>query len=456
MIKLGDIVDVVIEKTVCQGEGLARIGEEKFVVFVKDAISEDKLKIKITSLNKKHAKGEIIEIIEPSKNRVKPFCALYNACGSCDCQILNYENLIKEKHKILEDIFCDIIPKDKIYPIIKSPQDKQYRHKIQFPARQTKNSKRILLGYFKENSHDLTDIKYCPMQPEIINKMAQFIRDNFELDCYCEKTNKGLLKNVITRISSHNNDILLTLVLNCSQNDFINYENSIFRFFKKIMAKFNSIKGCFVNFNPQKSNKILGNETIKVLGQDFIIEKLENKSYKIGATSFFQVNPKSAVNLFNVVKDNIKPNSTILDAYGGVGAIGIFVSSGANKITLVEENENAILMANENFKINNIENYEILSGDAKVHFLNFEKENRKFDYVILDPPRSGCEKEGLEAIIKLTQNIIYVSCNPQTLRRDMLLLINKGFKPKFVQGVDLFPYTHHIESVVLFERVENV
>ena len=456
MIKLGDIVDVVIEKTVCQGEGLARIGEEKFVVFVKNAISEDKLKIKITSLNKKHAKGEIIEIIEPSKNRVKPFCALYNACGSCDCQILNYENLIKEKHKILEDIFCDIIPKDKIYPIIKSPQDKQYRHKIQFPARQTKNSKRILLGYFKKNSHDLTNIKYCPMQPEIINEMAQFIRDNFELDCYCEKTHKGLLKNVITRISSHNNDILLTLVLNCSQNDFINYENSIFRFFKKIMAKFNSIKGCFVNFNPQKSNKILGNETIKVLGQDFIIEKLENKSYKIGATSFFQVNPKSAVNLFNVVKDNIKPNSTILDAYGGVGAIGIFVSSGANKITLVEENENAILMANENFKINNIENYEILSGDAKVHFLNFEKENRKFDYVILDPPRSGCEKEGLEAIIKLTQNIIYVSCNPQTLRRDMLLLINKGFKPKFVQGVDLFPYTHHIESVVLFERVENV
>ena len=452
MIKLGDIVDVVIEKTVYQGEGLARIGEEKFVVFVKDAISEDKLKIKITSLNKKHAKGEIIEIIEPSKNRVKPFCALYNACGSCDCQILNYENLIKEKHKILKDIFCDIIPKDKIYPIIKSPQDKQYRHKIQFPARQTKNSKRILLGYFKENSHDLTNIKYCPMQPEIINEMAQFIRDNFELDCYCEKTHKGLLKNVITRISSHNNDILLTLVLNCSQNDFINYENSIFRFFKKIMAKFDSIKGCFVNFNPQKSNKVLGNETIKVLGQDFIIEKLENKSYKIGATSFFQVNPKSAVNLFNVVKDNIKPNSTILDAYGGVGAIGIFVSSEANKITLVEENENAILMANENFKINNIENYEILSGDAKVHFLNFEKENRKFDYVILDPPRSGCEKEGLLAISKVTNKIIYVSCNPQTLKRDILELDKENFKPKFIQGVDLFPYTYHIESVVLLER----
>ncbi len=449
--KLGEIVEVVIEKSVYGGDGLARVGKEQFVVFVKNALKEDKLKIKITSLNKKFARGEIIEIIS-SPNRIKPFCALYNACGSCDCQIASYDFLISQKSEILKDIFKNILPEDKIYPCLKSPQDKFYRHKVQYPARQTKNSKRIMLGYYKQNSHDLTNIKYCPVQPEIINEITQFIRDNFELDCYSEKTGVGLLKNVLFRISNANGEILLTLVLNCDENEFINYESSIFRFFKKITAKFGAIKGGFVNFNPKKSNKILSDDILKITGSDYIIEKLGEKSYKIGATSFFQVNPKSAINLFDIVKENIKPNSTVLDAYGGVGAIGIYVSDKATKITLVEENENAISMAYDNFKMNNIKNYEIFEGDAKKHFLDFEKEGRSFDYVILDPPRSGCEKDGLCSIAKLAKNIIYVSCNPQTLRRDMSYLIEEGFKPKFVKGVDLFPYTHHIEAVCVFER----
>ena len=451
MIKLGDIVEVVVEKSVYGGDGLARIGQDNFVVFVKDSIPNDKLKVKITSLNKKFARAEIVEILD-SSNRVKPFCALYNACGSCDCQIAPYNFLIEQKSAILKDIFKNILPEDKIYPVVPSPDDKFYRHKIQYPASQTKNSKRILLGYYKKNSHDLTNIKYCPVQPEIINIIAQFIRDNWVLDCYDEKTHQGLLKNVLFRISNATNEILLTLVLNCHENDFINHESAIFRFFKKITAQFPTIKGGFINFNPKKTNKILSDNTLKITGEDFIIEKLENKSYKIGATSFFQVNPKSAINLFNIVKENIKPNSTILDAYGGVGAIGIYVSDKASKITLVEENENAISMAYDNFKMNNIENFEILEGDAKKHFLKFEKKGQTFDYVILDPPRSGCDKDGLKAISKLAKNIIYVSCNPQTLRRDMSILIEDGFKPKFVKGVDLFPYTHHIEAVAVFER----
>ncbi|MBQ9150008.1 23S rRNA (uracil(1939)-C(5))-methyltransferase RlmD [bacterium] len=450
MIKLNDIIDVEIEKLVYGGDGLARVGDEKFVIFVKNSLPKDKLKVKIISANKKFARGEIVEIID--SRRIKPFCALYNACGSCDCQIAEYNFLIEQKTEILKNIFKNIVPENKIYPLIPSVDDKFYRHKIQFPAQQTKNSKRILLGYYKENSHDLVNIKYCPSQVEIMNEIAQFIRENWELGCYNEKTHQGLLKNVLTRISSYSGDILLTMVLNCAESDFGTVDSKIFKFFKKITAKFAEIKGGFVNFNPKKTNKILGDETLKVYGQDYIIEKLGDKSYKIGATSFFQVNPKSAVNLFNVVKENIKPNSTILDAYGGVGAIGIYVSDVASKITLVEENENAISMAFDNFKMNNIQNYEILEGDAKKHFLDFEKERRSFDYVILDPPRSGCEIEGLKAVAKFAKNIIYVSCNPQTLRRDMSYLIEEGFKPKFIQGVDLFPYTHHIESVCVFER----
>ena len=452
MIKLNDIIEVEIEKLTYGKEALARFGADNFVIFVKEAIPKDVLKVKITSLNKKFARAQIVEILKPSPYRTKPFCALYNACGSCNFQNCDYDFLIEQKTLILKDTFKNIIDEKNIFPVAKSPNLKEYRHKIQFPVRQTKNSKRILIGYFKENSHDLTNIKFCPMQPAIINDIAQFIRDNFKESCFDEKTNKGLLKNTLLRVSSTNCDILFTLVLNCTNEEFINFEYSILRFFDKITAQFKEIKGCFVNFNPKNTNKILGEETIKIKGNDFIIESLNDKNYKIGSSSFFQVNPSAASILFDTVKENIEPNSSILDAYGGVGAIGIFISDNSQKITLVEENENACIMAEENFKLNNVKNYEIFKGDAKEHFKNFKEQKRKFDYIIVDPPRSGCEKEALKLLSELTQNIIYVSCNPQTLKRDISYLKEDGFKPKFIKGVDLFPYTYHIESVVLLKK----
>jgi len=451
---ISDEIIVKIEKLTSTGDGLARLGEDKLVIFIKGVLPDEKVKVRIISKNKHFLKGELVEIIEPSRRRTKPFCNIYNACGSCNFQICDYNYQVEQKDLILKDIFKDVIEEKLIQPFIKSPLEKNYRHKIQFPARQTKNSKRILLGYFKQNSHELTNIKFCPVQPDIINDIAQFIRDNFNLDCYFEKTQKGFLKNVVMRINSSTDEILITLAGNLKKEDFKLYEKELLIFSKKLKNKFSQIKGIFLNFNPFNNNKILSDETIKLLGDDFINEKLFDKTYKIGSNSFFQVNPKGAENLFNVVKNNIKENSTILDAYGGVGAIGIFVSSKAKKITLVEENENATVCAKENYKINNIENYEILTGDAKKHFLNFKKENKKFDYVILDPPRSGCDiKEGgLDIISSLTDNIIYVSCNPMTLKRDSIYLKSIGFKIKSLTGVDMFPHTFHIESVMVFER----
>lgn len=447
MIKLNDIIEVEAEKLSYGLNAIARTSENNFTIFIKNAIPKDKLKVKIVSLNKKYATGEIVEIIEPSEYRVKPFCALFNACGSCNFQNCEYNYLIEQKEIILKDIFKNIVDEKYILPIVKCSKIQEYRHKVQFPCRETKNSKRVLLGYFKENSHELTNIKYCPLVPSIINEITEYIRDNYKSGCYSEENNKGLLKNILFRISSYDDSILLTFVLN-SQN--VNSE--IKNFLLKLQEKFPKIKGTFANLNPEKSNKILSNTTIKISGDDFIEEKLNDKIYKIGATGFFQVNPFMADKLFNIVKENVKENSAILDAYGGVGAIGIYLKEKASKITLVEENENAILCAEKNFKLNNIKNYEILKGDAKKHFIDFEKEKRIFDYVILDPPRKGCDKEGLLKVSKLANNIIYVSCNPQTLRRDMIYLIEEGFKVKFIQGVDLFPYTYHIESVCLFEK----
>ena len=448
MFKINDEIIGIVEKLTNQGEGIIRFGEDKFVVFVKNVLPNEKVKVKIVSKNKHFAKGEVVEILEQSSHRVKPFCALYNACGSCDMQIADYDYLLEQKTAILKEIFENLCP---VKDTIMSPVTKEYRHKIQFPVSQTKNSKRILMGYYKNNSHDLTNIKFCPIQPAIINDIAEFIRKNWDKTCYNENKNEGLLKNVLFRINTALDSILLTLIVNlkkkdCSKNDYKD-------FFNKIMLAFPQIKGCFLNFNTDKTNTILGKHTIKILGDDYLIETLEDKKYAIGPVSFFQINTKSAINLFNIVKENVKPNSTLLDAYGGVGAIGIFCSDKAKKITLVEENANAIEMAKKNFELNKIENYKILSGDAKKHFIDFKDEKKTFDYIILDPPRSGCDKEGLEVLADLAKNIIYVSCNPQTLKRDVKCLAEFGFKPKFVQGVDLFPYTHHIESVCILEKL---
>ena len=452
---INDEIIVTTEKLTSTGDAVIRFGEDNLVIFVKGALPDEKLKIKIISKNKTFLKGEILEILDASPYRIKPLCPLYNACGSCNFQICNYDYQIIQKDKILKEIFGGIVDEKLIKPFVKSPVNKAYRHKIQFPARRTKNSKRMLLGYFKENSHELVNIKFCPMQPDIINNLAQFIRDNFGLDCYDEKTRKGFLKNIVIRLNSAEDSILITFAVNIKKEDFKDYKKEMLAFSDKLRSDFPEIKGIFVNFNPCFNNKILSDETIKISGEDYIDEILEDKIYKIGSTSFFQVNPASAVNLFNIVKENIPYNSDILDAYGGVGAIGIYVSDKAKSITLVEENENATVCAGENFKLNKIEKYEILSGDAKEHFLNFKKEGKRFDCVILDPPRSGCDiKEGgLDIISSLTNKIIYVSCNPMTLKRDAMYLNSIGFKIKSLTGVDMFPYTFHIESVMVFERL---
>ena len=440
--RINDIYELNIEKIVYQGYGLARLGNEKFCVFVNDVLPDETVKAQIVSINKKYANAKLIEVIKPSSRRIKPFCPLYNACGSCQIQICDYDYLTELKTGILKEIFPDIQMK----PVIKSPKTLEYRHKTQYPAQQTKNSKRIMLGYYKNKSHELTNIKFCPVQPDIINQIAGFIREYFPLDCYDEKSHEGLLKHVLTRITAKG-DVLLTLVLN---SDCI--DKKLYDFSKKITLEFPQIKSVYANFNKLKTNKILGDKSKKISGDDYITEFLENKKYKIGPESFFQVNPAAAKEIFNIVKNNIKPNSEILDAYAGVGAIGIWLKEKAKKITYVEENIEASKLAEENYKLNKIENYEIFQGDAKKYFLNFKKQNKKFDYIILDPPRSGCDREGLSEISDLAENIIYVSCNPLTLKRDFELLKEKGFKVQYFQGVDLFPYTYHIESVMILNK----
>lgn len=470
MLKQDDIIELTIEKLLYSGTSLAHF--EGKAVFVDNAVPKDIVKARVLRINKNFIRAKILDIITPSPYRMKPFCPLFNACGGCNLQNIEYDFLIEQKQDILKEMFSTAAFEGfediEFKPFIKAAKTKEYRCKVQNRIGETKVSKRLLIGYYKENTHDITNIKFCPIQPKIIDEITEFIRENWKLGAYIEKKDKGLLKHILMRYSSSDKKIILTLVLNKDYEWFDKIKSDIKAFADTLMAKFSVISGVLVNFNPNRTNKITGDITEVLSGADFVYQKLYSKDgieyiYKVSKDSFFQINPPVAQALFDAAKSMVKPNSTILDAYGGVGTIGIFLKDRAKKITLVEESKSAVSDAKTNFKLNNCENYEVFQGDAKEIFKNFinpkstnatkgKNSQISFDYAILDPPRKGSDKEALEIISKLAKSIIYISCNPSTLCRDAKILYELGFKMKSIQGADMFPFTHHIESISCFEK----
>ncbi len=462
MYNVGDLIELKIEKMVYEGYGLAHLDyadSNKFVFFVENACDGDIVKAQITRIKKNYGYAVVKEIIEPSKFRVKPFCHIHNACGGCQWQHISYEHQLEIKNKIVKDILSKALKKEvKVEPTIPSPNVDVYRYKIQMPVSQTKNSKRFLIGYYKKQSHEIVNIKYCPIQPDIINKITEKIREqanNFNLEAYSEKSHKGELRHIIFRASESLNEILICFVVNNIKvlkplNDLAHY----------LFDEFKQIKGISVNFNANKTNVILGDITQNILGDDIYKEKLGDITYLISPDSFFQVNPKSFKNILDTVKNEIserikKPD--ILDAYSGVGSFGLYLSDISNEITCVEEVKSACDNAKIACKLNNIENVEIINGDAQDIFKELINKNKKYDVIILDPPRKGCSKESLDFCSKLTDKyIVYVSCNPNSLARDLIILNEYGFELTFAQTADMFCNTYHVETIAVIEKKHNL
>ncbi len=456
-IKGGDIFEVTAEKLVYEGSSIAKING--YPVFIDGACPQDKLKIKITKSNKNFANAVIEEILEPSPHRVKTFCPLHNVCGGCGWQHIDYDFQLEQKRNIVFETVKKITGDDiEVKPLIPSPLTRAFRSKVQYPVSQTKVSKRLLAGYYKKGSHELVNIKFCPIQPKIIDKITEFIRQNAQelgISGYNEKLHRGDLKHLVYRYSTSENELIVIFVVNDTK-----LMEKFKKLSKKLMDEFAHIKGCLINYNPAKTNLIMSNDTRKIQGENYIIEKIDDKIFKISANSFFQVNIGSAKNIFNIVKNIVKnnyPSARILDAYSGVSSFGIWLSDTAKEVVSVEEAPSATKDAADNVKLNNVTNLTAINGDAKKIFEQLIKNNEKFDVTVLDPPRKGCEKESLDYAIKLSQKaIIYVSCNPSTLARDLKYLKEHGFKTKYIQPVDMFCHSYHIESVAWLERTEIV
>lgn len=442
-----DELTVKIESLSNLGYGIAR--DNGLVIFVENACPEDIARIKIIKRNKSFCNAKVIEVIEPSPHRVKPFCAMQKVCGACQLQFIDYNYQLELKKQIVEDAMKKIAGLDiKINNTIPSPDIKEYRHKIQYPVAQTKVSKRFLAGYYKIGTHEIVNIKHCPIQPEICDKIIDFIREKapeFNISAYDEKTHKGLLRHVIIRNSVSNGKNLVVLVINSDKTSL-----EIQNLAQAIYNEFEAVSGVCVNFNTKRTNVIQGEISKLAAGEDFIEEKILDKTFIIGANTFFQVNPKSAENIFGYVKNYIAENfdnPTALDAYAGITAFGICVSDVCEKVVSVEENTDSCKLAERSIELNNIKNVEINNCDAGEFFA---REKRKFDVIILDPPRKGCTTESLDNAIRLSKGkIIYVSCNPATLARDLKYLTEKGAIVESIQPFDMFCHTYHIENAVV-------
>ena len=446
-----DELEVKIEKLSNTGSGIAKV--DGFVIFVENSCPGDIVKVKVFKKNKNFAFGKITEIISPSPMRIEPFCPMQKVCGSCQLQFIDYNYQLELKREMVIDAMHSIAGIEfEVRNVIPSPQVRNYRHKIQYPISQTKNSKRLLAGYYKPSSHEIVNIKYCPIQPEICDRIIEFIREEGQtlgVSGYDEKIHSGSLRHVVMRVSNYTGKILVILVINDSK-----IPQNIKELAKRIFDNFEEVSGAGVNFNNRKTNLILGEKTENLFGDGFIEEKLCDKVFKVGAKTFFQVNPESANNIFEYVKKYIGDNfekPVILDAYAGITAFGIVLSDVAKKVVSVEEVKESVDLAREVAVENKLTNLELYNMDAAKFFEQTLKTQGKcFDVTILDPPRKGCTNESLDYALKLTKHkIIYVSCNPATLARDLKYLKEKGAKVDFIQPFDMFPHTYHIEDVAV-------
>ena len=441
---------LTIEKLSSTGTGISH--HEGKVIFVENTCPEDKVRVKLIKENKSYSVAELVEILEKSPHRVKPFCPMHNVCGACQLQFIDYDYQLKCKKEIVQDSMGGIeglssLVKD----VVPSPQIKEFRHKIQYPIRQTQVSKRFLAGYFKPKSHDIVNIKYCPIQPAICDEIIEYIRETaplHDITGYDEKKHKGLLRHVVIRSSAKTGDNLVVLVINSNK-----IPERLKDFGIKLFDRFDKVTGITVNFNDKKTNLIMTDRTQLLYGKDFIEEDICNVTFKIGSNTFFQVNPKSAENIFRYVKEYIKTNCTtptLLDAYAGISAFGLVMADVCKTVTSVEENEASVKLAKKVAKENKIKNINLFCEDSEKFFEQEIENKNQYDITILDPPRKGCSEKSLEYALKLTKSkIIYVSCNPATLARDLKYLISNGAKVESIRPFDMFCHTSHIEDVAI-------
>ncbi|MDK0863968.1 23S rRNA (uracil(1939)-C(5))-methyltransferase RlmD [Clostridium perfringens] len=437
-----------------EGEGIAKI-DNKYPIFIEGALKGEKVKVRIVKVNKNFAYGKLMEVLEPSEERVNPTCAIYKRCGGCKLQHASYKAQLDFKWDRVKDCVSKI---GKLDPtIVKYPLGMEnpwrYRNKVQLPIGLINGE--VKIGFFAPRSHDIIDMESCLIQDEIGDKVVKLTREwieKFNIRPYNvdgEYDEKGIVRHIMIRRGFTTNEVMIVLVTN---GEKLPHKEE----FVDLMVKnIPGIKSVIQNINSKKTNVILGLESKTLWGEDTISDYIGDFRFNISPLSFFQVNPIQTEVLYGKALEyaNLTGNEEVFDAYCGTGTITLFLSQKAKKVYGVEIIPQAIDNAWINAKENKVENVEFFVGESEVVIPDLINKGVKADVVVVDPPRKGCDKKLLDAITNIdAKKIVYVSCDPSTLGRDLKVLEENGYKTLEVQPVDMFPNTAHIECCVLLKK----
>ncbi|WP_075809717.1 23S rRNA (uracil(1939)-C(5))-methyltransferase RlmD [Clostridium perfringens] len=432
-----------------EGEGIAKI-DNKYPIFIEGALKGEKVKVRIVKVNKNFAYGKLMEVLEASEERVNPTCAIYKRCGGCKLQHASYKAQLDFKWDRVKDCVSKI---GKLDPsIVKYPLGMEnpwrYRNKVQLPIGLINGE--VKIGFFAPRSHDIIDMESCLIQDEIGDKVVKLTREwieKFNIRPYNvdgEYDEKGIVRHIMIRRGFTTNEVMVVLVKN---GEKLPHKEE----FVDLMVKnIPGIKSVIQNINSKKTNVILGLESKTLWGEDTISDYIGDFRFNISPLSFFQVNPTQTEVLYGKALEyaNLTGNEEVFDAYCGTGTITLFLSQKAKKVYGVEIIPQAIDNAWINAKENKVENVEFFVGESEVVIPDLINNGVKADVVVVDPPRKGCDKKLLDAITNIdAKKIVYVSCDPSTLGRDLAILEENGYKTLEVQPVDMFPNTAHVENV---------
>ena len=453
--KINDIVEIKIEKLVFGGEGLGYIDD--FAIFVPMSVPGDILRIKLISLNKSYGRGLIQEIVSSSKDRVDNKKISFEDYSGCDFAMMNYNKQVWYKAEILKDILMRLgnISVENI-PFEKSDDIYNYRNKVAEPFVKIKGE--IYTGFYQKKSHEIFVADkynlrsvYCnDLINDLLSEMNKFKGTKKEFKVYNDVNMSGLLKTCVVRNNSKG-ELLLVLVVDKGSN-LSRLKDFLISFYKK----HENLKSIYLSIKNKKDNVIFGEETYKIVGLDYIEENIMGINFKIYPDSFFQINKNQTIKLYNDAINLLGDYSdkNIIDAFSGTGTISMIMSLKAKKVYGIELVKSSVIAARKTVKDNNIKNVEFIESRVE-NVIDKIMDKEKIDYIVFDPPRKGIDYSVIESVCKSNiSKIVYISCNPSTLARDIKILMEKGYKLEYVKGYDMFPQTHHIEVLVLLVKGE--
>ena len=452
MLIKNQIYETTVTDYTAEGMGVAKV--EGCAVFVPNAVAGERCRIRIEKVGKTWAAGKITEILERSPHRINRVCPVAKLCGGCDFHHMDYEEEIRLKaDRVLQALNRIGGENLEQLPILAAPDTTCYRNKAQYPVA-SKNG-RAYAGFFKAGTHQVIENDRCGILPPEMDRIKKIVIDyvnHYRISVYDETAHKGLIRHIYVRRGAVSGQILVCLAVNGRK---LPHSEDLARRLQAVPG-FTTL---VLSVNTKKGNAVLGDEFITLYGEGFIEDTLCGLSFRLSPRSFYQVNHHQAQRLYRaaIEQAGITREDTVLDLYCGVGTITLAMAGAAKKVIGVEVIEQAVEDARDNARRNGIDNAEFFCGDAGQAALALEQKGIKADVAVVDPPRKGLNADTIEALARMQpRRIVYVSCDPATLARDVALLKERGYALKNAMAADLFPRCAHVESIVTLIREEKV